>query len=49
MSKEIWEKEMEMELDDDILKSSTEDIISRTKLLENDIRVSQNLYKCDVN
>ena len=37
---EIWdEKSLEMELDDDILRSSNEDILNRTKLLENDIKV----------
>jgi len=38
---EIWdENKVEMELEQDILRSSTEDIINRTKLLENDIKVS---------
>ncbi len=39
-NKDIWpENALEMELDDDILRSSNEDIVNRTKLLENDIKV----------
>ena len=40
--KAIWEKaeEEEEDLGADILKSSTDDIINRTRLLENDIKVN---------
>lgn len=40
--KAIWEKaeEEEEDLGADIIKSSTDDIINRTRLLENDIKAS---------
>ncbi len=37
--KDIW-ADGDMELDDEILRSSTDDIAARTRLLENDIKVS---------
>lgn len=35
-----------MALDDEILQMSTDEIISRTKLLENEIKVGVYLYSC---
>ena len=42
---EIWKAETgtadgAMDLDEDILRSSTEDLVNRTRLLENDIKAN---------
>jgi hypothetical protein len=44
--KVIWEKaeEEEEDLGADIMKSSTDDIINRTRLLENDIKVNFHFF-----